>query len=199
VTGLAKGTPWWVRPLWVAPSVVPALWLRLPLWGLVAVGTWFFRDPDRTPQGPGLLAPADGVVREVSTRTDGGVVVSTYLNLFDVHVTRAPCDGVVAGQQHHRGSHRAAFRPKSHLNERVEWLLETDLGDVRLVQIAGAVARRIVPYAGTAKAVGRGERIGLIRYGSRVDVVFPSGVLPCVSEGERVSAGATVIARVTGA
>jgi phosphatidylserine decarboxylase len=108
-----------------------------------------------------------------------------------VHVNRAPLAGTVTSMEHMSGGFLPAFNKDSDTNERVVWHLDTALGDIELVQIAGAVARRIVPYVTVGTKVGRAERIGLIRLGSRVDVYLPQGIAPAVSVGEKTVAGVT--------
>ena len=139
-----------------------------------AVGA-FFRDPDRAPGDGIVLAAADGVVSAIEHDADGRVRIATFMRLQDVHVNRAPVPGVVREQRHHAGGYKPAFRKDSDANERMEWTIDTDLGEVRLVQIAGLMARRIVPYSRPGDRVERGQRIGMIRFGSRVDVTLPPG------------------------
>jgi phosphatidylserine decarboxylase len=191
---LARGTPWFVPALWVAPVLARRAAVRSGLVLLATGCTWFFRDPERTPGGPGFLAAADGVVRSVARRQDGAWVVSTYLDLRDVHVTRAPCEGTVLAQTRHSGGNHAAWSPDSDHNHRLAWTLSTEWGEVGLTQYAGLVARRIVAHCGPGSRVSRGERIGLIRFGSRVDVVLPPGSTPSVVAGRRLRAGESVIA-----
>ena len=158
-----------------------------------AFALWFFRDPDRTPEAEGVLSPADGrvsVVREEGDRLRVGV----FMNVTDVHVNRAPIGGTVEAVDHRSGAHRPAFTKDSDRNER----LEVDFGDHAVVLIAGAFARRITPYVGVGDALERGQRLGHIAFGSRVDVVLPDGYLHehlRVAEGDRVRAGETVVAR----
>lgn len=203
-TQLALGTPPWARALVLAlpPAVVVALRARgrartaaSVVAGAGAVTAFFFRDPDRSP-GPGVvLAPADGVVTELERLPDGRVQVATFMRLTDVHVNRAPTDGLVREQKHRPGDHRLAFRSDSRWNERMEWTIDTELGELQLVQIAGMLGRRIVPYRGRGERVHRGERIGIIRFGSRVDVILPQGIETNVRVGERVRAGLTRLDR----
>ena len=115
--------------------------------------------------------------------------------VWDVHVNRAPLDGVVRSLEHRPGGRRPAFHKDSDRNERMEWVVDTAVGELGLVQIAGAFARRIVPYVEPPEAIRRGDRIGLIRFGSRVDVVLPAGVEPAVRVGQRMRAGRTRIDR----
>lgn len=167
--------------------------LRLGTGAFAAAVTAFFRDPERTAAGDGLLAPADGLVREIEKR-DGRWFVSTYLALYNVHVTRMPCEAEILTQQHFEGPHKLAFADDAHVNERMEWTMTTPHGELGMVQFSGAAARRIVPYVGAGDTVDRGQRIGLIRFGSRVDLLLPEGLVPAVPEGVRVRAGETLIA-----
>ena len=114
----ARGTPLWVLLLGVIPALVPTRWLRLGTSVVAAAALFFFRDPEREPEGSGFLAAADGVIRDVSRHDDGRWVVSTYLSLRDVHVTRAPADATVTSQDYRRGTHRADFAERAHENER---------------------------------------------------------------------------------
>lgn len=195
----ARGTPWWIALTWL-PGLSP---VRLPLrpgpvrvllLAVAAAMTSFFRDPDRTPAGPGLLAAADGLVREVEQRPDGRWFVSTYLALYNVHVSRMPCAARVVSQEHVPGEHRLAFSDTAHVNERMEWRLDTEHGELGMTQFSGAAARRIVPYVGPGASVARGERIGLIRFGSRVDLLLPVGLVPTVRVGQRVRGARDVVA-----
>ena len=191
---LARGTPPFVAVLWLLPAVVRRLPPRTIAIVVAAAVTWFFRDPDRAPEGDGLVAAADGLVLSVAQDAAGRTTVSTYLNLLDVHVTRAPCDGVVVEQDYRPGRHQRASSRSANDNERLRWRLSTAYGELVLTQYAGAVARRIVPYRSTGDRLVRGERIGLIRFGSRVDITLPAGLRVTVRAGERLSAGATVVA-----
>ncbi len=179
-------------------------WLLLLLTGAIAL---FFRDPVRqSPQGDGLvLAPADGaVVAIVPARPpldgpDGAMActrVSIFLSVFDVHINRAPVAGTVARIVYRPGTFVNADLDKaSEDNERQTYLIET-AGGVRVVcvQIAGLIARRIVRFVKEGDTVRAGQRIGLIRFGSRMDVYLPEGTAPKVSIGQRTVAGETVIA-----
>jgi phosphatidylserine decarboxylase len=201
---LALGTPWWARTLALGLPASTLVALRTcgrtraaatVLAAAGAVTAAFFRDPDRSP-GVGLvLAPADGVVSAVDRQPDGRVRVATFMRLTDVHVNRAPMDGVVREQRRRPGRHRPAFRSDADLNEQMEWTIDTHLGELRLVQIAGALGRRIVPYRSPGERIVRGERIGIIRFGSRVDVILPTGMESQVRVGERVRAGVTRLDR----
>ena len=161
--------------------------------GATALTAAFFRDPERSPAPRDLLAPADGRVTAVDRR-NGRWRIATYMSLRDVHVNRTPVDGVVRSIEHHRGGHLPAFDKDSERNERVHWRLDTDHGELEIVQIAGALARRIVPYRAPGDQLHRGERIGLIRFGSRVDVILPPHLTPAVAVGDRLRAGESRLA-----
>ncbi len=189
------------------------LWEPL-LWpGLLATAwcAFFFRDPPRvTPDDPNLVvSPADGIIQSVAARVPPPELemgsrplpcVSVFMNVFDVHVNRAPLAGRIARRAYHPGRFlNAALDKASEENERQSFRIEGAEGrTVGLVQIAGLVARRIVAFADTGARLEAGERIGLIRFGSRCDVYLPEGVAPTVCVGQRAIAGETVIARLDG-
>ncbi|MFC4532817.1 phosphatidylserine decarboxylase [Sphaerisporangium dianthi] len=200
---LARGVSPWLAPTAIAAAASVALarrsrpWMlaAAPLTALTGAMLWFFRDPDREPGAGLVLSPADGVVQSIDPQPDGRTRVAIFMSPLDVHVNRAPLDGTVTSIQHVAGGFRPAFNKDSDQNERVVWHFDTEIGELELVQIAGAVARRIVPYVGTGAKVTRGERIGLIRFGSRVDIYLPEGIAPAVGVGERTTAGVTRIDR----
>ncbi|MCY7394535.1 MAG: phosphatidylserine decarboxylase [Nocardioides sp.] len=195
---LARGTPWWIGLSWIPTLLVRGTPARLACAGLAAGATAFFRDPSRRARTAGLVAPADGRIREVTRRPDGRWFVSIYLALYNVHVTRMPCDGVVTRQDHVEGEHRLAFADTASTNERMEWVVNTEWGPLEMTQYSGAAARRIVPYVGVGARSRRGERIGLIRFGSRVDLLLPLGLLPTVVVGQRPRAGEDIVAITDG-
>ena len=185
-------------------------WLWTPLGWLGVIATawcaYFFRDPRRvTPVREGLIvSPADGRVSQVSlapppSELEMGVAprprISIFMSVFDVHVNRSPATGPIE---------RIAYRPGKFLNadldkasednERNGLVIRTAAGRIGIVQIAGLLARRIVCFVREGQAVTAGDRIGLIRFGSRVDVYLPEGMRPLVSEGQLSVAGETVIA-----
>lgn len=202
LTGLAT---WLLGPL---GAVVGLPCLVLTLWCL-----WFFRDPQRRiPTEPGaVISPADGVVCQITPaspppelglstdQTAGMVRVAVFMNVFNVHVNRAPHEGVVERVEHHHGQFlNASFDKASDLNERLSLLLR--LPDGRLlpcVQIAGLVARRIVCRVVKGARLNIGQRYGLIRFGSRVDVYLPAGSQVLVKIGDRCVAGETILARLS--
>lgn len=153
----------------------------------------FFRDPDRA-VGDDVVSPADGRVTEVAD-TGEGLRISVFMGPFDVHVNRAPLDAAVDAIEHRPGGHRPAFDKDAETNERLVWDLSTDHGPVRVVQIAGALVRRIVAYHDIGDRVEKGDRIGMIRFGSRVDVLLPEGAEALVEVGDRVTGAASPIAR----
>ena len=174
--------------------VSPALALALAVGGYAVLA--FYRDPERSPPADGIVSPADGRIQAVRVE-DGRVRVDVFMNVTDVHVTRAPLAGTVTGVEHHPGGHLPAFAKASARNERVVVTAEGPDGSWALTLVAGAVARRITPYASPGTELARGERIGHIAFGSRAAVVLPPVVGPDdvgVAAGERVRAGETVLA-----
>ena len=137
----------------------------------------FFRDPER-PIGTGVVAVADGMIREITALQDPEVGecirISTFMNIHNVHVNRMPLDGTITTLTHQKGGHVPAFQKESERNERVIILIQTSVGVVKVVQIAGALARRIVPYVRQGDTLEKGARLGLIRLGSRVDLYLPT-------------------------
>jgi phosphatidylserine decarboxylase len=185
-------------------------WLWSPLGWLAAIGTlwcaYFFRDPERvTPVRDGIVvAPADGRVSRVVNAVPAKELdlgerplprVSIFMSVFDCHVNRSPVTGTIERIVYRPGAFMNADLDKaSEDNERNSFLIATDRGRIGVVQIAGLIARRIVCFVRQGASVGVGERIGLIRFGSRVDVYLPEGVRPLVAEGQTAIAGETVIA-----
>jgi phosphatidylserine decarboxylase len=167
----------------------------VPLTALTGAMLWFFRDPDRVPGEGRILSPADGVVQSIDSWPDGRTRVAIFMSPLNVHVNRAPLAGTVTSVQHVAGGFLPAFNKDSDQNERVVWHFETALGDIEMVQIAGAVARRIVPYVNVGDKLSQTERIGLIRFGSRVDIYLPEGISPAVTVGDKTVAGVTPIDR----
>jgi phosphatidylserine decarboxylase len=180
-----------------------------PFLGLSAYMALFFRDPDRrcdaaAPDPDEVLSPADGVVM-VAGEPQPGVApdgdwqqVSVFLSVVDVHVNRAPYRGTVTDYSYRPGSFLAAYRKESaHRNERSElWLRDGDR-TVVFRQIVGVLARRIVTRVGVGDQLGTGERMGLMKFGSRMDVFVPPECTVTVTHGQRVRGGETVIARWT--
>jgi len=181
-------------------------------WLLLLVAVWiayFFRDPDRvTPMREGLVvAPADGRIASIETVVPPVELglgperrqrISTFLSVLDVHITRAPVAGRIARSIYVPGAFfNAALDKASEENERRAVVIERSDGvEIAVVQIAGLVARRIVAFVHEGDTVGVGERLGLIRFGSRVDVYLPPGKTALVSVGQLAIAGETVLADV---
>ena len=171
--------------------------------GLTLFTAWFFRNPTRViPQGPGLVvAPGDGTViaieEEFESRflKDRSVRLTIFLNVFDVHVNRIPCEGVVEDIQYQPGAFLVASKPEATLkNEQNALFLRTAQGaKVLCVQVAGLIARRIVCWLSPGDRVMRGERFGLIRFGSRMDTYLPLGTELKVAVGDRVKGGETIV------
>ena len=173
-------------------SPVPAAVMAV----LAAFVVWFYRDPDRTaPEGDGLfISPADGRVVEISEAehpfTGPSVKVGIFMNVFSVHVNRAPCMGRVDYLEYVPGRKIAAFAPKaSEVNERNLVGLSTPYGPVLMVQIAGLLARRIVCRLRRGEVLEAGQRYGMIRLGSRVDIYLPKDVRLLAKHGDKVYAG----------
>lgn len=168
----------------------------LPLFILALFCLWFFRDPERAiPSGPVAVSPADGKV--VLVRPEGDLTrVSIFLNIFDVHVNRAPIAGRVTEVRYRPGKFLVASREEATSdNEQNVMTVEGDGTRVVFSQIAGLIARRIVCYKRPGDAVRTGERIGLIKFGSRMDVLLGPEWKIEVRPGQRVEAGACVLAR----
>ncbi len=157
----------------------------------------FFRDPERdTPQGEGLfVSPADGKVVTAEQGGDG-VRVDIFMNVFDVHVNRAPMSGEITAMEYTRGRFvNASFPEASDENERNRFEMRCEDGSrIAFTQIAGLVARRIVSYVHVGDRVRTGQRIGMIRFGSRVNCEMPAGYELHVKPGDHVTAGLTVLA-----
>ena len=163
---------------------------------------WFFRDPQRSvPSEPGLVvSPADGKVTEVARiQTPGGELIrlSIFLSVFDVHVNRSPIAGTVREVRYQKGKYLNALNPESaEKNEQNLVTVQGDEFDVIFSQIAGILARRIVFRFQVGDFVERGQRVGLIKFGSRVDVLLPGHAHVRVAMGQRVKGGASVLADI---
>jgi len=187
-------------PLFVLAAALAAAglpWVALLPAGLGLFVCAFFRDPERVPpEDPrALVSPADGVVCQVG-REGERTKISVFMSVFNVHVNRAPSAGTVESLRYNPGKFMAAWNDKASLdNEQLRWRLVTPRGELEVVQIAGLIARRIVPFAKEGTSMARGERFGLIRFGSRVDLYTPAGVEVVAAMGAKVRAGETVLAR----
>ncbi|MDK2742273.1 MAG: phosphatidylserine decarboxylase family protein [Nitrospira sp.] len=164
---------------------------------------WFFRNPDRViPQGPNLVvAPGDGKVIAIEEEfeprylKERSVRVTIFLNVFDVHINRMPCDGVIENVQYQPGLFMVASKPEAtFMNEQNALMIKTPEGiKVLCVQVAGLIARRIVCWVSPRDQAVRGERYGLIRFGSRMDTFLPIGTTFRVAVGQRVKGGETIL------
>lgn len=187
-----------VLALWVSP------WLALMPGAACAYVLWFFRDPERTisTDPRDIVSAADGKVIAVDTVEEPWHCkapmkrVAVFLSVVDVHVNRAPTAGSIAKIHHHAGEFLDARHPEVDVrNEAMNWLIDTPRGPVVLRQIAGLIARRIVAWSKEGETLEKGQRLGMIRFGSRTDVYLPLETEVLVREGDRVQGGATVIAR----
>ncbi len=176
-------------------------WLGGVLLVLGAFVLFFFRDPERTPPSdPELIvSPADGRVMEVVEEARGecpGRRISVFLSIFDVHVNRAPVAGRIAAMEYRKGQFYAAMRGRaSEQNEQNVIHVSNERGEVVFKQIAGWVARRILCWKAVGDSVTRGERVGMIRFGSRVDIWLPDRVEILVRPGQHVAGGSSILAR----
>ena len=170
--------------------------VMLPVLALVI---WFFRDPERTPDGPGLVSPADGKVIEIfeteAPYTGKAIKVGIFMNVFSVHVNRMPSAGTIEYLAYEPGKKWFADADKASLeNERMYIGYRSENGPILLTQIAGLVARRIVCRLKIGDRLERAQRFGMIKFGSKVDVYIPLTATLCVKTGQSVKAGQTVIA-----
>jgi phosphatidylserine decarboxylase len=193
---------------YAAPLIAVAIligWLTNPAWAIVPLLLagfllWFFRDPERAiPQNPGaVVSPGDGKVTDVAVvTTEAGtrLRMSIFLSVFDVHVNRSPISGTIRSVRYQKGKFLDA-RSKlcAEQNEQNTVTVEGEGQTVVFKQIAGLLARRIVFNLKVGDHVARGQRVGLIKFGSRVDVLFDSSAKLNVKVGDRVQGGATVLA-----
>ncbi len=172
-------------------------WFSAPLWVLALFCLYFFRDPEREiPAGAVAVSPADGKVVALKTEPSGLARVSIFLNIFDVHVNRSPIAGAIAKVEYQKGCFHVASREEcSAQNEQNIVTVAGDNTTVVFKQIAGLIARRIVFNKKIGDSVATGERVGLIKFGSRVDVLFGPEWEIAVRPGMRVAAGSSILAR----
>ena len=175
----------------------------IPALLLAAFFLWFFRDPKRSiPTGPGLIvSPGDGLVTEtVSISTPDGPRrrISIFLSVFDVHVNRSPISGVLTEVRYKKGQYMNAMNPASaEGNEQNVVTVRGEEMEVTFKQIAGLIARRIVFYPREGDLLERGQRVGMIKFGSRVDVIFPAEAEFRVKAGQRVKGGESILAAMS--
>jgi phosphatidylserine decarboxylase len=182
-----------------------SMWLSLVFLTLFLFTIAFFRDPNRrVPADPNLIvAPADGRVSDIIELEEKEVLktktrrVGIFLSIFDVHTNRAPIDGRIIYRQHHEGLCLDARDPECpEKNEAMTWALENSRGTVVVRQLTGAIARRIVAWANVGDELKKGERFGMIRFGSRTELYLPLDAEVLVKTGDHVAGGSTVIARL---
>jgi phosphatidylserine decarboxylase len=202
---MAKGSFSWISGIflftffsWIAFSNLSGL-ISLFFFLLFGIGVIlslffiiFFRDPERIPSGDegDVVSPADGKVISINLRT-----ICIFMNIHNVHVNRAPLAGMVTHIDYKPGGYIPAFNKDSEVNERNHVVFYTASGPLELTQIAGVLTRRIVSYISEGTHVMRGERIGMIRFGSRVDIKIPEGYVFTVGLNDTVRAAETIIAR----
>lgn len=179
------------------------LLLKVPFYWTVLAGilaayvAYFFRNPYRQipPDENSVISPADGKIVAVRQLEDGRHLISIFLNIFNVHINRCPIGGKIETVNHTKGKFLAAYKPEaSQVNERNLVTIRDGEFLVEVTQIAGLIARRIVCWSKPEDQVSRGQRFGLIRFGSRVDLVLPACCAIAVKEGQKISGGSGVIA-----
>ena len=190
---LAKGSESWLFGSFVF-TIIVGIFTPFIMVGIASLLFLFlfFRDPERSPESTNcgdMLSPADGRILRIEHNK-----LSIFMNVHNVHVNRAPLEGEIKGIEYKKGSKFPAFSKNSDRNERNDITITTNAGDVTVTQISGALIRRIVCYIKKSEKIQRGQRIGVIRFGSRVDVTLPDGYAFIVTKGQRVKAGKTVIA-----
>jgi phosphatidylserine decarboxylase len=190
-----------IASLWITP------WLSLIFVVLVIYTLAFFRDPDRVaPADPdAVLAAADGTITDVIEIDEDEITktktrrVGIFLSIFDVHTNRVPIDGRVVYREHRKGLCLDARRPDcSEKNESMTWAFQNPRATIVVRQLTGAIARRIVGWAKVGDEMKKGERFGMIRFGSRTEVYLPLAASVLVKVGDKVAGGSTVIARLPG-
>jgi phosphatidylserine decarboxylase len=200
----SEGYPYII--IFAATTIVALLlggkWMVMVPFVITVFMVYFFRDPEREiPEGEGLfVSPADGkiiLIKDVFEKEHlkaAVIEISIFMSPFNVHVNRAPCDGKIKNIQHNKGKFIAAYKDEaSFKNENIEMTLETKYGDMLVRQVAGYVARRAVCRANTGDSLKRGERYGIIKFSSRLDVYLPKETAIKIKLGDRVKAGETII------
>ena len=184
----------------VVASWLAGPWAAVPLLLLAAFCAWFFRDPDRlTPAGPVAVSPADGKVMSV-VNEDGRRRISIFLNVFDVHVNRSPVSGIIVDAEYRRGKFLVASREQASM-ENEQTIVTVGMKDGTVVvfkQIAGLIARRIVFDKKAGDFIQAGDRIGLMKFGSRMDVILGPEWCIDISPGMRVVGGVSILAHRAG-
>lgn len=199
---IAKGCWSWVAPPLLLSILLGVIswynpWflsLFIPVFCVLVFFLVFFRDPERT-IAEGVVAPADGKIRDIK-QENNQALISIFMEVNNVHVNRMPLDGRVIKMTHFPGYHLRAWKKESELNERVIIKVETAIGEMTVIQIAGLIARRVYPYIKEGDVLKKGDRIGIIRLGSRVDVILPVDTIQSipVKIGDPIKAGQDTIA-----
>jgi phosphatidylserine decarboxylase len=194
ILALAAAASWFATP-----------WLSVVFLALILYTFAFFRDPERVvPTDPAaVVAAADGIVTDIVEAEEPDSLksrarrVGIFLSVFDVHTNRAPIDGRVIYRQHRKGLFLDARRPEcSEKNESMTWAFQNPRVTIVVRQLTGAIARRIVGWAQVGDELKKGERFGMIRFGSRTEVYLPLAATVLVKVGDRVAGGSTVIAQL---
>ena len=206
-----------LQTLWEARWILTILTILAVIFGFFSTWAWwfflllllctiaFFRDPEReVPSDPNLIvAPADGTVMDIVELPETEVLknktlrIGIFLSIFDVHTNRAPIGGRVIFRQHRRGLFLDARREDcSEKNESITWAFESPRVTIVARQITGAIARRIVPWANVGDELKKGDRFGMIRFGSRTELYLPLSAIVLVKVGDHVAGGSTPIARL---
>jgi phosphatidylserine decarboxylase len=150
---------------------------------------FFHRDPERMPKGEGMVSPADGRIILASPER-----LHIFMGPCDVHVNRAPLDGVITKVEYIEGGHAPAFLKAARRNQQNRIEMQTSEGDIELRQITGILVREIICYVKSGDRIKRGERFGMVRFGSRVEVTLPKAYELSVKKGDKVRAGETIVA-----
>ena len=179
-----------------------SFYFSLVLFMFLIFGLIFFRDPERNlPNEENIIiSPADGIITKIQNINDPqlgeSLIISIFLNVYNVHVNRMPINGKIIKVNYVSGKFLAAFDHKSSdENERTEILIDTKIGMIKIKQIAGLIAKRIICYAIEGKTMQIGNRLGFIRFGSRTDLILPKDVNLKVNVGEKVIGNETIIAK----
>jgi phosphatidylserine decarboxylase len=191
--------------LFAVVSLFWSVWLFLIFAALIAYTFYFFRDPDRSvPTDPNaVVAAADGTITDIVEVDESDVLksrmrrVGIFLSIFDVHTNRTPIDGRITYREHREGLCVDARRPDcSEKNEAMIWAFENPRATIVVRQLTGAIARRIVAWADVGDELAKGQRFGMIRFGSRTEVYLPLAATVVVKVGDHVAGGSTIIARL---
>jgi len=197
--------------IFILTKMLILLAISLILLLLVCFFMLFFRDPERVPSR-GIVAPADGRIISITTsdtskydskgqikrpKNQRFIRIATFMSVFNVHVNRAPISGKVLSITHKPGKFLPAYKSESKNNERVITTFKTKIGKIIIIQIAGILAQRIIPYIHPNEYLKKGQRLGIIQFGSRVDLILPKNrVKILVKNHQRVFAGSTTVAEI---